>query len=373
MKLKIDRSTFLKALSHGQSVVERRNTVPILGHVLLKAENDCLRLTTTDMDLALVETITATVETPGSTTVSAQMLFDIVRKLPDSAEIDLSLNDDNGQLTLKAGRSRFSLSSLPAEQFPQLTQDDLPHTLDIDAEMLRRLIDRAKFAMSTEDTRYYLNGIYLHIIERKGQTILRSVATDAHRLACIEVQLPGNTDNIPGVIIGRKSVTELRKLLDNVDGPLKIRLSATRIEFDLPNATLSSRLIDGAYPDYEQAIPQANDKPLILDAKAFASAVDRVATVVSDKIRVIKMNVTNNSLTLSANSHELGSATEEMQVDFASTTPIEIGFNAKYLLDIAQQIGEDEAHIMLADGNSPAIIRSLNDQDAMYVLMPMRV
>lgn len=373
MHLKIDRSTFLKALSHGQSVVERRNTVPILGHILLKAADNQLSLTTTDMDLALVETIPADVKVEGAITVSAHMLFDIVRKLPDNSQIDLTLNPENDQLTLKAGRSKFNLSSLPASQFPELTTDNLPFSFTLEAEVLRRLIDRAKFAILTEDTRYYLNGIYFHIHEKEDGAILRSVATDAHRLACIEAPIPTGAENIPGVIIGRKTVTEIRKLLDEVEGTVSIRLSPARIEFELPKAKLSSRLIDGTYPDYEQAIPWANDKPLILDAKSFASAVDRVATVISDKIRIIKMSVTTNSLTLSAVSHELGSATEEMQVDFNSSEVIEIGFNAKYLLDIAQQIGEDEAHIMLSNSSSPVIIRSFSDQASTYVLMPMLV
>jgi DNA polymerase III subunit beta len=373
MKLTIDRSVFLKALSHGQSVVEKRTTIPILSHVLLHAKENALHLTSTDMDLALIETIPAAVEHSGSITVSAHMLFEVVRKLPENSTIELSLNQENGQLTLKAGRSRFNLSTLPAEDFPQLTQDDLPHDFTLPAATLKRLIDRARFAMSVEDTRYYLNGIYLHSHTQSGRKVLRSVATDAHRLACIQAALPEGVEDIPGVIIGRKTVTEIRKLLDETEGNVTVKLSATRVEFALENATLSSRLIDGAYPDYEQAIPKNNDKPLIVDAKAFAAAVDRVATVAADKLRIVKMSVSNNSMTLSAASHELGSATEEVAVDFPHQTPIEIGFNAKYLLDIAQQIGDEEAQIMLADSTSPALIQSMNDQDALFVLMPMRV
>ncbi len=373
MKLTIDRSVFLKALSHGQSVVEKRTTIPILSHVLLEAEKDTLSLTSTDMDLALIENIPATIEVPGKIAVSAHMLFDIVRKLPDNATIELSLNPDNGQVSLKAGKSNFKLASLSAEDFPQLTQGELPHKFNLPSTTFKRLIDRARFAMSVEDTRYYLNGIYFHSYTQKSTPVLRSVATDAHRLACIEAPLPEGAEDMPGIIIGRKTVIEIRKLLDETDADVTIKLSPTRIEFVLPNAVLSSRLIDGAYPDYEQAIPKNNDKPLIVDAKAFASAVDRVATVATDKLRIVKMNVSNNSLVLSAASHELGSATEEVPVDFPHDHPIEIGFNAKYLLDIAQQIGDDEAQIMLADSSSPALIQSMNDQESLFVLMPMRV
>lgn len=373
MKLTIDRAVFLKALSHGQSVVERRTTIPILSHVLLQATSTGLTLSTTDMDIALQETIPAEIQEPGAITVSAHMLFDIVRKIPDGLQINLSLNPDNDQLSLSAGRSRFNISSLPVDQFPQLTQGELPHEFQLETTTLKRLIDRAKFAMSSEDTRYYLNGIYLHAHGQGNQKILRSVATDAHRLACIEAIIPNGAEDMPGIIIGRKTVTEVRKLLDESDENITIRLSPTRIEFALPNATLSSRLVDGSYPDYEQAIPAGNDKQIIVDAKSFAAAVDRVATVAADKLRVIKVQVSNNMITLSAASHELGSATEEIPVDYASDETIEIGFNAKYLLDIAQQIGDDEAKIMLADGTSPALIRGMNDNESLFVLMPMRV
>lgn len=373
MKLTIDRAIFLKALSHGQSVVERRTTIPILSHVLLKTIDSGLELSTTDMDISLQEKIPADIHVSGAITVSAHMLFDIVRKLPEASSIDLSLNSENGQLTLKAGRSKFNLSSLPVEQFPQLTQGELPHEFQLEAATLKRLIDRAKFAMSNEDTRYYLNGIYLHAHGSGNTKILRSVATDAHRLACIEAPTPSGAEEIPGIIVGRKTVTEVRKLLDETESNITIRLSTTRIEFVLSTATLSSRLIDGSYPDYEQAIPTDNNKQIILDAKSFAAAVDRVATVVTDKLRVIKMHVTNNMITLSAASHELGSALEEIPVDYPCDDPVEIGFNAKYLLDIAQQIGDDEAQIMLSDGTSPALIRGMNDSESTFVLMPMRV
>lgn len=372
MKLTIERSAFLKALSHGQSVVERRTTIPILSHVLLNATPMGLSLITTDTDLALIENVSAIVTEPGSTTVSAQMLFDIVRKLPEGSTIELTLIPDTGQLNLKGGRSRFNLSCLPPEDFPQLTQGELPFHFKLPAATFKKLLDRAKFAMSTEETRYYLNGIHFHIMEKNGQKILRSVATDAHRLAYIEVPLPTGAENMPGIIVGRKTIAEARKLLDDTTEEVSVSLSPTRIEFAFENAVLSSRLIDATYPEYEKAIPINNDKTAIVDAKSFAAAVDRVATVSNDKVRTIKMNLSNNMLTLTAASHDLGNATEEMAVDFPHT-PIEIGFNARYLLDIAQQIDEDEAQVVLGNGDAPAIIKGMTDHEATYVLMPMRV
>jgi len=373
MKLTVDRSAFLKALSHGQSVVERRTTIPILSNILLNATPMGLSMMTTDTDLALIETVPAMVVEPGATTVSAQMLFEIVRKLPEGVTVELTFLPDTGQLQLKAGRSHFNLSCLPPEDFPQLTQSELPHHFSLPAKTFIKLIDRTRFAMSTEETRYYLNGLHFHTIEGDGQKILRSVATDAHRLAYIEVPAPEGSEHIPGIIIGRKTVTEARKLVDETTAEVMVSLSPTRIEFAFGNAVLSSRLIDASYPEYEKAIPASNDKTAILDAKAFAAAVDRVATVSNDKVRAIKVSLAHNSLTLSAASHDLGSATEEMAIEFPHETPIEIGFNARYLLDIAQQIEEDEAQVFLSNEDAPAIIKGMKDQEATYVLMPMRV
>ncbi|MBM3468107.1 MAG: DNA polymerase III subunit beta [Alphaproteobacteria bacterium] len=373
MKFTVDRSAFLKALSHGQSVVERRTTVPILSNILISATPQGLSLITTDTDIALIETVPAIVLEPGTTTVSAQMLFEIIRKMPEASTIELTLMSETGQLNIKEGRSRFNLSCLPSEDFPQLTQGELPYRFSLPVAIFKKLLDRAKFAMSTEETRYYLNGIYLHTLEREGQKILRSVATDAHRLAYIEVPLPPGAEGMPGIIIGRKTVTEVRKLVDDTTTQVSIALSPTRIEFSFENAVLSSRLIDATYPEYEKAIPIGNDKLAIVDAKSFAAAVDRVATVSNDKVRAIKVNLNNNMLTLSAVSHDLGNAVEEMPIDFPHNTPIEIGFNARYLLDIAQQIDEDEAQVVLANGDAPAIIKGMKDQEATYILMPMRV
>jgi DNA polymerase-3 subunit beta len=373
MNLTVDRNVFLKALSHGQSVVERRTTIPVLSHVLLNATPEGLNLTTTDTDLTLVETVPAVVKTEGATTVAAHMLFDIVRKLPEGASVELNLLPETGQMTLKAGRSRFTLSCLPADDFPQLSQGVLPYRFSLPTQTFKKILDRTKFAMSTEETRYYLNGIYFHTVENAGQKVLRAVATDAHRLAYMEVPLPSGAEDIPGIIISRKTITEVRKLMDEATAQVIISLSASRIEFTFESAVLSSRLIDATYPEYQKAIPQNNTKTAIINAKDFADAVDRVATISSDKAKAIKVNLAGNNLTLSAASHDLGSAVEEMAVDFTPDAVVEIGFNARYLLDIAQQIDEDEAQLFLADGDSPAIFEGMTKKEATYILMPMRV
>lgn len=376
MKISVERGHFLSALSHGNSVVAKKTTIPILSHVLLQAKDGTLTMTTTDMDLALVETLPAVVEQPGAATISSQMLFDIVRKLPDGVMIELTLNPENDQINLTAGKSRFNLSTLPAEQFPKLTQDDLPFNFKFSTQTLLHLIDKAKFAMSADDVRYYLNGIYFHTKEEDGTKKFRSVATDAHRLACIEIDVPEGAEEIPGIIVGRKTLEEIRKLLDDQkEGDVSVSLSSRRVQFELPNSILSSRLIDGAYPDYEKAIPLGNDKTIIVDTKALAQAVDRVATVAStttDKIRVINMTITENTMNLSAGSHELGDATEELAVDYPFDVPVKICLNAKYLLDIANQIKDDETQIQLNNEDAPALIRGIQDADSTYVIMPLR-
>jgi DNA polymerase-3 subunit beta len=367
----IERADLLKSLGHVQSVVERRNTIPILSNVKIEAGDGQVRLNATDMDLDIVEATAAEVSTPGATTVSAHTLYDIVRKLPDGAQVDLDAGG-GGELTLSAGRSRFTLQALPIDEFPVLSGGELPNSFSITAAELRHLIDRSKFAISTEETRYYLNGIYLHKAERDGTAVLRAVATDGHRLANVEVPLPKGAEKMPGVIVPRKTVAELRKLIDESGDEVEVSLSDTKIRFAFDDAVLTSKLIDGTFPDYERVIPADNDKILSVDRGAFAQAVDRVSTISSEKSRAIKLAVGSGMLTLSATSAENGSATEELEVAY-DETDIEIGFNSRYLLDITSQIDSEGAEFVLADASSPTIVRDADDASALYVLMPMRV
>lgn len=348
MKLTIERSTLLKALAHVQSVVERRNTIPILANVLLDASDGTLTLTATDMDLAITEKVAADVSQSGASTAPAHTFYDIVRKLPDGAQVEVETDAAAGQLLLRAGRSRFSLSTLPIEDFPVLSGGDLPVAFSLPADELRSVIDRTKFAISTEETRYYLNGIYLHAVEVDGEKFLRAVATDGHRLARVETALPKGAENMPGVIAPRKAITEVRKLIDETTSPIDIALSDTRIRLEFDGVVLTSKLIDGTFPDYERVIPTDNDKILVVDSNVFAAAVDRVSTISSEKSRSIKLAVNPGSLTLSATSAENGSATEELEVGYTDAE-LEIGFNSRYLLDITSQIEGGEAQFILAD------------------------
>lgn len=367
MKLTLERNVLLKGLSHVQSVVERRNTIPILSNVLMGGEDGRLTLVATDLDIEVSETVDATVGAPGQVTAPAHTLYDIVRKLPDGAQVQLTINDGD-RLDVDAGSAHFTLPLLPSGDFPKMTADGLTTEFTIKAEHLARLIDKTRFAISTEETRYYLNGIYLHAKDGK----LRAVATDGHRLALAEQPLPSGADTMPGVIVPRKTIAEVRKLVDGSDGDVSVSVSEAKIRFTTGTVVLTSKLIDGTFPDYERVIPRNNTKELVLDNKVFASAVDRVATISAEKSRSVKLSLGNSNLSLSVNNPESGQANEDLPVNYDDEA-MEIGFNAKYLMDVAGQIEGQDATFMLESASSPALVTDSDDENALFVLMPLRV
>jgi len=371
MKLTIERAALLKALGHVQSVVERRNTIPILSNLKIEAADGRLSLNATDMDLDIVESVAAEVSAKGATTAPAHTLYDIVRKLPEGSQIEMTA-DGKGQMVLSSGRSRFTLACLPTEDFPVLSGGKMAHEFGLTATEIKTLIDKTRFAISTEETRYYLNGIYLHAAERNGTPVLRAVATDGHRLASAEVPLPKGAKGIPGVIVPRKTVAELRKLVEESTDDVAVGLSDTKVRFSFGDAVLTSKLIDGTFPDYQRVIPAGNDKQLDVDTKQFADAVDRVSAISSERSRAVKLSLAGKSLVLSASSPDSGSATEEIEIAYKGDD-MDIGFNAGYLLDITRQIEGDTTRLMLADAASPTIFSEVDDKGALYVLMPMRV
>jgi len=371
MKLTIERSALLKSLGHVQSVVERRNTIPILSNVKFDARDGRLNLNATDMDLDIAESVESEVAVAGETTAPAHTLYEIVRKLPEGAQVEMETAENDG-LVLRSGRSRFSLACLPTEDFPVMAGGDLPKEFRLPAGELRGLIDRTRFAISTEETRYYLNGIYLHAAQRDGVDVLRAVATDGHRLASVEMPLPAGAAGMPGVIVPRKTVTELRKLIDETGEDIVVALSETKIRFAFDDAVMTSKLIDGTFPDYERVIPADNEKVMEVDCRQFTAAVDRVSAISTEKSRAVKLAVRAGHLTLSASSPDSGNASEEIEVSY-SADAMEIGFNSRYLLDITQQIGGDAAQFLMSDSASPTIVREVGDTSALYVLMPMRV
>ncbi|MFZ0624415.1 MAG: DNA polymerase III subunit beta [Pseudolabrys sp.] len=353
-------------------MVERRNTIPILANVLVKADRGKLSLKATDLDLEVTDSTAAEVSPGGSTTVPAHMFYEIVRKLPEGAQIVLEGSGDRAVLSLRAGRSRFTLQTLPESDFPDLAAGEMSHSFKLAAADLKRLIDKTQFAISTEETRYYLNGIYLHTAGTAKSGMLRAVATDGHRLAQVELPLPQGAAGMPGIIVPRKTVGEVQRLVETGEGDVAVELSAGKIRFTIGNVVLTSKLIDGTFPDYARVIPVNNDKSLVVDKKDFEAAVDRVSTVSSERGRAVKLSITGGRLVLSVTNPDSGSATEEIEVEY-DADPLDIGFNSRYLLDIAAQIEGEVAVLKLADPGSPTLIQDKDAKGALYVLMPMRV
>ncbi|HET9902640.1 MAG TPA: DNA polymerase III subunit beta [Xanthobacteraceae bacterium] len=372
MKVTVERMELLKSLGHVHRVVERRNTIPILANVLVRADSSKLSLKATDLDLEIVEPIAADVAAPGATTVPAHMFYDIVRKLPEGAQVIVESLADRASLAIRAGRSRFALQTLPEGDFPDLAAGDMSHRFSLPGGDFKRMIDKTQFAISTEETRYYLNGIYLHNPSGSNTPMLRAVATDGHRLAQYELPAPDGAVGIPGVIIPRKTVGELQRLIENAEAEINIELSQSKIRFAIGGVVLTSKLIDGTFPDYVRVIPLGNDKELKVDKKDFEAAVDRVSTISSERGRAVKLSLSGSRLLLSVTNPDSGSATEELEVEYEGE-PLDIGFNSRYLLDIAGQIDGETAILRLADPGSPTLIQDAASRSALYVLMPMRV
>ncbi|MCT8990007.1 DNA polymerase III subunit beta [Chelativorans sp. SCAU2101] len=372
MRVVLERSNLLKSLGHVHRVVERRNTIPILSNVLLTTDGASLEMKATDLDLEITEAAPAVVEQAGATTVPAHLLYDIVRKLPEGAEVMLKMEESGQSLSVISGRSTFRLQCLPQADFPALTAGQFSHIFRLESSALRDLIEKTQFAISTEETRYYLNGIYLHTLESDSGLKLRAVATDGHRLARAEIEAPAGSEGMPGVIIPRKTVGELQKLVDDPDVAVTVELSDTKIRFTIGSVILTSKLIDGTFPDYQRVIPTNNDKELIIDRQSFAAAVDRVSTVSSERGRAVKLSLADGQVTFTVNNPDSGSATEEIPAGY-DAEPLEIGFNARYLLDVAAQLSGSEARFLLADAGSPTLIQDTSDERTLYVLMPMRV
>ncbi len=372
MKVTLERTDLLKSLTHVHRVVERRNTIPILSNVLLRTDSGQLFLKATDLDLEVSEKVTAMVERPGATTVPAHMIYDIVRKLPEGAQVVLETSSDNATLEIRAGRSRFALQMLPESDFPDLTAGEFSHRFTVRAGEIRKLIDCTQFAISTEETRYYLNGIYFHTVSNEHGDRFRGVATDGHRLAQAEIPAPSGAMGMPGVIVPRKTVGEIQKLLEEPDAEVAVEISETKIRLTTGPVVLTSKLIDGTFPDYGRVIPQANDKEMQVDRDEFKEAVDRVSTISSERGRAVKLAISDGRMVLTVVNPDSGSATEELAVVYESE-PLEIGFNSRYLLDIAAQLKHETAVFKFADPGAPTLIKDDGTDDSLYVLMPMRV
>jgi DNA polymerase-3 subunit beta len=365
MKITIDRGPLLRVLNHVQAVVERRNTVPILSNVMLDAQGDDLNVTATDLDLQINEKTPASVAQAGRLTVSAHTLFDIIRKLPDGSQVELSTDGD--RLLVVGGRARFRLPILPAEDFPEINPGELPTRFEMEAEELSRMLARARYAISSEETRYYLMGIYFHT---SGDELL-AVSTDGHRLARVSNGKPDESGEFEGIIIPRKCVGEVLKIVDEVEGKVVVEMSATKVRFTLGDAILTSKVIDGTFPDYNRVIPKSNDKVVTVDASSLAESIDRVSTIVTERTRAVKVELAKDKLILTVTSPEHGRAQEEVAVGYDGDS-LEIGFNARYFLDVLNQNKGQVIEIACNGPADPVLIRPKSGGGDLSVIMPMR-
>lgn len=375
LSVTVERAVLLKALGHVQSVVERRNTLPILANIKIEASGSSLSLTATDTDIEITERIEVEVVEEGAITVPAHTLYDIIRKLPDGAQVELvGIDTAGGKLKIKSGSCNFSLASLPVNDFPEMDGGNITHSFKLLPLELIALIDKTKFAISTEETRYYLNGIFLHTkeINNRGDGKLCAVATDGHRLAKVEIDAPEGAKNIDGVIIPRKTVGEIRKLVEDGVAEVEVSLSDSKISFVCGGAVLISKLIDGTFPDYEKVIPSDNNKEAEVDSGALARAVDRVSTISSEKTRAVKFTLDEGKLTVSATSEENGAAKEEIEIEYTGSS-FDIGFNSRYLLEMMSVLKGQKVQISLKDGNAPAVVTDSSDVTSTFVIMPMRI
>ncbi len=375
MEIKANSSDLLKALNHIHGIVEVRHTLPILSNIVLFAENNELSLSSTNLDIFCSDKIDAEIVNSGEISVPAITFFEIVKRLPSGSDVIMSMGDEDTELILKCGRSKFNLSTLKTEDFPILSDKDLSTNFVISADELSRMIDKTKFAISNEETRYYLNGIFFHKAESNSIKFLRAVATDGHRLAQYDIPLPQGAEEITGIIIPKKTVFELRKVLDDADGDVSVSLNENKIKFSFNNLKIVSKVIDGTFPDYTKVIPQNNDKKFKTDNSELKNAIDRVSAVAINeetKSKAIKLTIENNKLNLSVESQSKGSAKEEIDISY-SNEKVDIGFNSRYLMDICNEVDGDEIDVSLLDSISPAIILDKTDENLFFVLMPMRI
>ena len=364
MEFSVFRQVLIRALGHMQSIVEKRATLPILMNVKIEAADDLI-LSATNVDLELVEHVAADITLGGKVTVPVQMLYDIVRKLPDDAEISFKQSGD--QLVVSSGRAVFRLPTLPAENFPAMAGSNLTTRFQMTTGDLAHLINQTKFAIPTDDVRYHLGGIYFHIAEDGDVKKLTAVATDAQRLALCAMAAPAGSAEMPSVILPRRVIGELSKLLEdaNVDDVL-VELSDTKARFTVGSAMLTSKLVDAQYPNYRVVIPK--------DRKQFINAVDLVSVASVDKTKSVQLTFSMNKLVINASSPDAGTATQELDIEYNGDTSFTVVFNVKFLLDVAGQVEGEKFQMEMQDPLAPTKINSIDkDTDALFVLMPMRM
>jgi DNA polymerase-3 subunit beta len=368
----IGRAELLKSLSHVQSVVEKRGTIPILSHIKMDVADGFVTLTATDMEIAVVDKVPADVMSNGAVTLPAHMLYDIVRKIADDADIQMVEDKAAQKVAITAGNAKFALATLPVDDFPAIASGELPHSFSITKEECRVLIEKTRFAMSSEETRYYLNGVYLHEAQHDGAPVLRAVATDGHRLSRVDVPFPAGAAGMTGVIIPRKTIGEVSKLLEDSVNDIQISISNSKIRFVFGNTVLFSKLVDGTFPDYMRVIPASNDIMLEVGAVTLAKAVDRVSVISSDKVRGVKLSLEKGAITITTPSSDQNQGEERIEARYDGE-PLAIGFNARYLMDVLAQIEGTTVRFMVNNTGGASLAVDPQDDSVIYVIMPMRV
>ncbi|MCY4304049.1 MAG: DNA polymerase III subunit beta [Aestuariivita sp.] len=374
MKFDIERNLLFKSLSRAQSIVQSKTTIPILQNILISADSErgTIKIRTTDLDIEFMEELQVTIIQAGELTVGASLLFDIARKLPDGSLINFEFKSANNRLEVLSGRTDFTLATLPKEDFPKAISTEYDTAFSIEPQVLRPLFEKSKFAMSTEETRYYLNGVYMHIAKGDQGNVLRCVATDGHRLALVDSEAPDNSLDMPHVIIPRKAVTELGKLLSDINTEIKVSVSKSFVRFSADHLSLTARVVEGTFPDYNNVIPDSNKRRMEVNSKEFATAVDLVATVCEDTSKAITLNIGADKLGLSMRSPDSDTGEEELGVAY-NAEDLSIGFNARYLFDIASQVDQKNIVFYFNTPDEPALIREGDNPNMLYVVMPMRV
>jgi len=370
MKFTIERAALLKVVAHVSRVVERRNTYPILANVLITAADGQITLRATDLDIEITESAQAIIDAPGKTTVPAGTLHEIVRKAAEGA---LTFTLGENDIVIKSGRSRFSLNILSPESFPDLKVGTFTHEFTMPAADLARIIAKTAFAISTEETRYYLNGIFLHVDEdEKRMPVLRGVATDGHRMARCECPAPDGSNGMPGIIVPRKAVGEISKLLD-AGGDIKVEVSDTKIRIAIGGVSLLSKLIEGTFPDYKRVTPALSNTVASVKVSDLRAAIDRVSVISSDRGgKAVKFKLETGKLEISVTNPDHGDSVEDMDAIWEAE-PFEIGFNARYANDILGIVSGKQVSISVSEPGSPTRLFAEDDPSTLFVLMPMRI
>ena len=371
MEITLDRDTFLKSVSHAYGVIEKKSTLPILSNILIEAKNSKIKITATDLDIIYCEVIeTIKINKEGSTTTSASILYDILRKLPSGAKVNISLNEKN-KLKLESGNSTFNLLCIPTENYPVSNEDFETKTFKIDPKQFLKLLNKTKISISGDETRHYLNGIFLHKTVSKDNTYLTGVSTDSHRLSSSSLEVDANIE-FESIILPKKTVFQLLSILEENFNQLKISSSKSKIKFEIQNSILISKVIDGKFPDYSKVVPVKNEKKLEIKLNDFKNSIERVVSVSTDRKEGLKMSLTKDAIRMSVNSPNSGEGIENVSANFNSED-MNIVFNSRYLIDISSQIENELIVLYLKDAGSPVMIRDLSDKNSFYVVMPMKI